>query len=133
MITADDIADLARNLVTDTAKEVRVRCGVSRAYYAAFHYCKTAANTWCHPLPETDKKDRGEHAQLYYQLKNHGKDASKETHLRIMAAEAGKLKDLRVESDYCLSATVDQKTFARSLHIMNQVKNSLDSLKQTSQ
>lgn len=129
MITADDIADLARNLVTDTAKEARIRCGVSRAYYAAFHYCKAAADTWCNSLPETDKKDRGEHAQLYHQLKNHSKDASKETHLRTMAAEAGKLKDLRVESDYYLSATVDQKTFIRSTHHMSNVKKHLDSLK----
>ncbi len=129
MITADDIADLARNLVTDTANEARIRCAVSRAYYAAFHYCKTAANKWCNPLPETDKKNRGEHAQLYYQLNNHSKDASKENSLRTLAAEAGKLKDLRVQSDYYLDAAVDQKIFARSLHIMNQVKNSLDSLK----
>ena len=128
MITADDIADLARNLVTDTANEARIRCGVSRAYYAAFHYCKTAAATSCYPLPETDKKDRGEHAQLYHQLKNKSKETSKETHLRTMAAEAGKLTDLRVESDYYLSKTVDQKTFARSLHHMKQVKSSLDSL-----
>lgn len=129
MITADDIADLARNLVTETAKEARIRCGVSRAYYAAFHYCRTAANTWCNPLTKADKKGRGEHAQLYHQLKNYSKDALKVISLRTMAAEAGKLKDLRVESDYKLGLTVNQKTFARSLHIMNQVKSSLDSLK----
>lgn len=129
MITADDIADLARNLVTDTAKEARIRCGVSRAYYAAFHYCRTAANKWCNPIPEADKKKGRSHDQLFLQLKNHSKDTSKIKNLQTMAAEAEKLRVLRVESDYYLSATVDQKTFIRSLHIMSQVKNSLDSLK----
>lgn len=116
MITADDIADLARNLVTDTAKEARIRCGVSRAYYAAFHYCKTAANTWCNPIPDADKKKGRSHDQLFLQLKSHSKDTSKIKSLQTMAAEAEKLRDLRVASDYELGATVDKKDFERSLH-----------------
>ena len=129
MITADDIADLARNLNTEIANEARVRCGMSRAYYAAFHYCKVAANTWCHPLPVADKENRGEHAQLYHQLKNHSKDVSKEINLRTMAAEAGKLKDLRVISDYDLATTVNKRDLERGLHHMSKVRNCLDSLK----
>lgn len=128
MITADDIADLARKLVGDTANEVRIRCGVSRAYYAAFHYCETAAKSWCNQLSAAEKEDRGNHAQLYHRLENLCKDKVAENGLKLMAAEAKKLRTLRVQSDYHLNDTVDQRTFIRSLHLMGQVKLHLDSL-----
>lgn len=128
MIKADDIAQLARVLVTDTANEARIRCAVSRAYYAAFHYCDFAATSWCNPLPAADKKDKGEHAQLYLQLQTCCKDTSLEKDLKLMVAEAKKLRDLRIQSDYELNDTVDQKVFGRSIHLMSQVKSYLDSL-----
>ena len=128
MIKADDIAQLARGLVTDTANEARIRCGVSRAYYAAFHYCNFAATSWCNPLPTADKKDKGEHAQLYLQLQTCCKDASLDKDLKLMVAEAKKLRDLRIQSDYRLNETVDQKVFGRSIHLMGQVKIYLDSV-----
>lgn len=128
MITADDIADLARKLVGETANEVRVRCGVSRTYYAAFHYCETAANSLCNQLSDEDKKNRGSHDQLYYRLENLSKDNGTEKNLQLMAAEAKKLRTLRVRSDYHLNDTVDKKLFERSLHHMSQVKGYLESL-----
>ena len=128
MIKADDIAQLARVLVTDTANEARIRCGVSRAYYAAFHYCDFAATAWCNPLPVAGKKDKGEHAQLYLQLQTCFKDARLEKDLKLMVAEARKLRDLRTQSDYKLNDTVDKKTHIRSLHLMSQVKSYLDSI-----
>jgi hypothetical protein len=128
LIKADDIAQLARVLVTETANEARIRCAVSRAYYAAFHYCDFAATSWCNPLPAADKKDKGEHAQLYLQLQTCCKDASLEKDLKLMVVEAKKLRDLRIQSDYELTDTVDQKVFGRSIHLMGQVKSYLDSL-----
>lgn len=128
MIKADDIAQLARTLVTDTANETRIRCGVGRAYYAAYHYCDIAAKSWCNSLPDADKKDKGEHAQLYLQMQTCCKDASLQNDLKLMVAEARKLRDLRVQSDYHLNDTVDQKVFGRSIHLMSQVKSYLDLL-----
>lgn len=128
MITADDIADLARKLVGETANEVRIRCGVSRAYYAAFHYCEIAANSFCSQLSEADKEDRGNHAQLYHRLENLSKNKATEGNLKLMAAEAKKLRTLRVQSDYHLNETVNQRDFGRSIHHMSQVKSYLESL-----
>ena len=122
MITADDIADLARNLGTQTANEVRIRCGVSRAYYAAFHYCEKAANQFCNQLPDSDKEGRGDHSKLYVRLEKHSNDTSNEDNLRKMAAEARNLRTLRVDADYHLEKTLDLKSHGRSLHYMNQVK-----------
>ena len=129
MITADDIADLARNLVTQTANEVRIRCGVSRAYYAAFHYCNSAANSFCNQLTDSEKEGRGEHSKLYLRLEKHCKDTSNDSNLKLIAAEAKKLRSLRLEADYNLNATVDQKSHIRSLSHMSQVKNYLNLLK----
>lgn len=133
MITADDIADLARKLVGDTATEVRIRCGVSRAYYAAFHYCETAANSFCSALSDADREDRGNHAQLYYRLENLSNDDAIANNLKLMAAEAKKLRTLRVRSDYHLNDTVDKRTFERGLHHMSEVKSYLESLNTSAQ
>ena len=129
MTTADEIADLARNLGGPTANEVRIRCGISRAYYAAFHYCEMAANNFCEQLPESDKKDRGNHSQLYVRLENHSKSRANELNLKKMAAEAQNLKNLRVDADYHLNKILDLKLHGRSLHYMNQVKYYLNELK----
>lgn len=129
MITADDIADLARNLVTQTANEVRIRCGVSRAYYAAFHYCDSAANSFCNQLTDSEKEGRGDHSKLYLRLEKHGKHTANDNNLKLMAAEARKLRSLRLEADYVLSAAVDQKSHIRSLSHMRQVKDYLNLLK----
>lgn len=128
MITANDIAQLARDLNLPTANEARIRCSVSRAYYAAYHYCDQAANTWCNPLPEAEKKDRPTHAQLYLRLEKFSKDKVTEKELQAMAKEAKNLRLLRVKADYNLTDSLDQKTVTRSLSYMSQVKSYLDSI-----
>lgn len=110
------------------ANEVHIRCGVSRAYYAAYHYCDQAAKSWCNQLPDAEKKDRGSHAQLYRRLENFSKDKSTETNLKLMAAEAKNLRNLRVKADYHLSDNLDNKVMLRSLSHMSQVKGYLDSI-----
>lgn len=129
MVNADDIAKLARELATPMANEARIRCSVSRAYYAAFHYCDLAANTWCKPLSKDDEKDRQTHQQLYHRLENFSIDKTTEKDLQAMSQEAKNLRSLRVQADYYLNEKLDQKTIARSLNYMSQVKLYLDSIK----
>ena len=126
MITADDIAKLARELGGPMANEVRIRGSISRAYYAAYHYCDQAANSWCDPLPNAVKEEKRSHEQLYHRLENFSKNKAIEKDLKLMAAEAKNLRSLRVRADYYLNDNFDQKTIIRSLSHMSQVKSCLD-------
>jgi len=122
LIQIDDIELLARTLVNDTANEARLRCAVSRAYYAAFHRCKSAADLWCRDLTESEKENKGEHSKVYAQLEDCSADLDKAENLKLMAAEAKKLKMLRITADYKLDKSVDNKDHLRSLQHMNKVK-----------
>lgn len=126
MIIADDLAKLARELGGPMANEVRIRGSVSRAYYAAYHYCDQAANSWCDPLPAAAKEEKRSHEQLYHRLENCSKNKTIEKDLKLMAAEAKNLRNLRVRADYYLSDNFDQKSVIRSLSYMSQVKSYLD-------
>lgn len=129
MIQIDDIESLARNLVTDTASEARLRCAISRAYYAAFHHCKSAANKWCRALTEPEKLHKGEHSKIYAQLEACSNHREKAENLKLMAAEAQKLKILRITADYQLEKNIDNKDHLRSLQYMNKVKDYLSGIK----
>ena len=131
MIKIDDIERLARELINDRANEVKHRCAISRAYYATFHYCKNAATKWCNPLPESEKENKGEHSKLYLQLDTCSKDQAKAGNLRLMAAEARKLKNLRTRADYNLDETLDGKDYTRGMSYLSQVKTYLSELNNT--
>ncbi len=131
MIQIDDIESLARNLVTSTANEAKVRCAISRAYYAAFHHCKNAAKLWCRTLTESEKLHKGEHSKIYAQLEECSIHREKAENLKLMAAEAKKLKILRITADYQLEKNVGSQDHLRSLQHMNKVKGYLAEIKDT--
>lgn len=123
MIKIEDLEQLARDLINDRSKEVKFRCAISRAYYAAYHYCREAADSWCEPLPENQKTDKGEHAKLFLRLKTCSKEKAKSENLKLMALEAEKLRNFRLTADYDLLNNKISSEYSRSLHLMAQVRN----------
>ncbi|MEQ1601029.1 MAG: hypothetical protein HOP04_10925 [Methylophilaceae bacterium] len=126
MIEPRDFEDQARGIVGTLPTEVKFRTGISRAYYAAFHYCNVAAKTWCNQLPNTEKKDKGIHEQLYCQLQKPSNLAVVDSSLRSMAELAKKLKFLRVDADYHLDKTISNKEYTSALSYMSNVKKELE-------
>lgn len=122
MIKPDDIAKLARGLCGQLADETRIRCAVSRSYYAAFHHCQMAADQWCAPLTAAEEQDKGKHERLYARMQGHSKVPQLDAGLRTMAEQAKKLRNLRVTSDYDLSANVTKVDLDRGLTILRQVE-----------
>lgn len=133
MIDPSDFESQARNIVGTNPTEVKMRTGISRAYYAAFHYCKLAANTWCNQLSEIEKKDKkGSHEQLFFQLQKPSNLTIVDDSLRNMAEQAKKLKTLRLDADYELSKTINNRDYTSALNFMSNVKKELEEAKSLS-
>jgi uncharacterized protein (UPF0332 family) len=103
-VSSTDIIGLAKTLQSGSMDEVQQRAVVGRAYYAAYHDCKT----WHDALqsPGSAGIDGGVHARLIAALTNptvRGDDAlkSKKRGYRLRA-----LKTLRAKADYELNETV---------------------------
>lgn len=123
MISADDFAKLSRNLVGTIPTETRIRCAIGRAYYAVFHYCQKCADTYCGELTAQEKKDQGKHSRLYLRLEGHSKHLALDTHLRTLASEAKKLRDLRVRSDYHLeNDTLTERELRDGLRLLTAIE-----------
>jgi hypothetical protein len=122
MIGVDDIEKLARTLCGDTAPEARIRCAIGRAYYAAYHYAKVAADTWCGQLTEAEEAGKGSHEKLYLRLRDHSKDEKNDAALRQLAEEAKKARTLRHDADYALDKSITRKDLDRTIHYMSNVK-----------
>lgn len=133
MVSAKEIATYARNIVGQIANETRLRNGVGRAYYAAFHYCQTAADSWCYDLsPQEidalDPRQKGVHSILYFRLKTKCRFTEIDKDLKFLASEAQKLKDLRTDADYYLNRVVNMDSYNRSLHHLNIVETTITEL-----
>lgn len=128
MITFEELEKFARSLESPVANEVKQRCAISRAYYAAFHRCNLAADKWCGVLTADEEKNKGEHEKLYTRLQDHSKLISLDVELRVLAEEAKKLRTLRTTADYHLDKDITAKDVTRSFHHMGTVKNSFEKL-----
>lgn len=95
--TPVDLLGEARALLVDTAKEVRCRTVISRAYYAAFHACWKFALA----LGFQDRRDRSAHGLLIRFLADREEDSYREGALLL-----NRLRDLRNKADYHLDVTV---------------------------
>jgi len=125
MVTAEDFAKLARSLVNETSPEIRIRCAISRAYYAAYHFCEDAANKFCAPLTTEEKdKAKGSHDALFIRLRDKSQDASKTSDLKFIAEEAKKIRNYRVDADYKLGKTITKKNFEFCLQKLHNIETS---------
>lgn len=132
MIRADDFAKLSRNLVGSLPTETRIRCAIGRAYYAVFHYCQKCADQYCGELTAQEKQDQGKHSRLYLRLEGHSKYPALDAHLRTLAVEAKKLRDLRVRSDYHLETdTLTDRELKDGHRLLAAVENEYKSIQST--
>lgn len=123
MIEIKDIADLARKLCAPAANESRIRCAIGRAYYAAYHYCLSAADAWCTQLRPEEEEGKGKHEKLYDRLQGHSKKQELDKELRLIAEDAKKLRTLRVGADYDLSKDYSMRDLTRGLGFLKQVED----------
>jgi hypothetical protein len=131
MITPQDLAELSRSLVGSVTPEVRIRCAISRSYYAAYHFCNLAANNWCNDLSPGEDTNKGAHEKLYARLQNHSKFSALDNDLRLIAQHAKKLRDFRIKADYHLDDTVTQKDHTRGLVWMVEIQKKFEQLSKT--
>lgn len=122
MISPVDFAKLSRELVGSIPTEVRVRCAIGRAYYAAYHYCLKCANVHCGELTTEEANNKGLHMKLYLRLEGHSKDAQYDTQLRTLSSQAKKLRDLRVRSDYHLDDDLTDRDLSYGHVLLNEIQ-----------
>jgi len=136
VLSAKDIATYARQIVGETANEVRLRNGVGRAYYAAYHYCQQAANTYCdtftkEEIDQLPNNQKTTHANLFLRLKTKCRDEDNKKNLKFMADQASKMKDFRVTADYHLDKVINHDSFIRCLTHLSEVETTLTALTPT--
>lgn len=93
----EEYLDLARNMSGESSnppsQEARLRCAISRAYYAAFN--QTCARMRTHEENQVIPLDGGSHAIVINQLQN-----SQDHERRRVGTALGRLKRNRVQADY---------------------------------
>lgn len=130
MLTPNDLLEHAnRAYQANVAREEWARAGVSRLYYACYHFCKQAATMWCSSLPD-HLAETGEHQKLIRRLKTQGKDSTIKSHLTNLANILGKALDERVNADYYLDRAVGQDQYAKSLRYGREIKLKVDEIQQ---
>lgn len=125
MIEPKDLLVYARNLHTATAKEVQLRSAISRAYYAAFHYCDRSAQKFCDELSATSpelSKGVGTQEKVYIRMERYCREPKVKEDVRTMAQVAKNLRNLRTDADYKLHKTVGGKEATRGLSYASQVE-----------
>lgn len=100
-ISPKDLLVTAQELMGQDG-EVSHRTAANRAYYAAFHYCNTVANS----LPQVDLQGRVSHVQLIRLLKDHEikeESRDKDVKIRTLGNFLNEAKPLREHADYRIS------------------------------
>ena len=85
--------------------ETLVRCGISRAYYAAFHVCRQYLNSIG---MSGDIVGEGSHKEVIEDFRRLG-DARKNKECKKISEDLKRLKQSRVDADYkdCISSSYD--------------------------
>ena len=123
MLTPDQLLDHAnQGFQTRIAREEWARSGVSRLYYACYHFCNKAAESWCSGLPEHLAEKKGHHQKLITRLKNQARQDAIKSHLIDLANMLGKALNERVDADYFLDRQVNEDSYARTLMCGRQIK-----------
>lgn len=132
MLTPDELLDHANQgfQTRVTTSEAWARSGVSRLYYASFHFCRKAANDWCNPLPDDLAKNTGHHQQLIRRLKSQGKQPIIKSQLTALADMLGKALDERVDADYYLERQVGQDQYTKALRFGRAIKSKVEEIAQ---
>ena len=99
--------------------EAEWRCSISRAYYAAFHECRTALTSFGFVIPRADLA----HAFLWKRLENSGHDKA----IRI-GTELSTLRRDRNQADYDLHTKVTQTLAVTSVGSATWIVATLESL-----
>ncbi len=129
MLTPDDLFDHANKAFqVNSSREVFARSGISRAYYACYHYCLNAANNWCSPLPKEQKQDAGNHEQLIRRLKSQGRHQPAKAHLTTLADMLHRARDLRVDADYHLDSAVGQDEYYKALKFGREIQKKVSEI-----
>ncbi|KAA0680326.1 HEPN domain-containing protein [Roseomonas genomospecies 6] len=122
MITPADVLREAQALFgMDDGDEVRRRTAVSRAYYAAYHHARCAA--------EADGYREDGKASVHWQLQRHysGKANPKQ---RRIAQFLRNLKGLRVRADYRLSEALSVSEAREALSLAAHIVTQIDRISQ---
>lgn len=128
MLTPNDLLEHAnRAYQHNVAREEWARAGVSRLYYACYHFCKQAATMWCSSLPD-HLAETGEHQKLIRRLKHQGQEPMIKSHLTYLANVLGKALDVRVDADYYLERPVGNDEYAKSLKYGREIKNKIEEI-----
>lgn len=109
MNTPQDLLELAKRLRVSGA-EVDLRCAVSRAYYALFHFCNIYHSSLPFPGIAAPSGKGGDHFNLAHKLKNVAPELSKHNpDLAIKSKQLGTVLDAlrgqRHDADYDLYKT----------------------------
>lgn len=97
-VSPSDLLQIGRVLIRQDG-EINHRTAANRAYYAAFHYCKTMADS----LPRVPVQGRGSHERLINRLKDHQiieASRAKDVKIRTLGNFLDRGKALRVLADY---------------------------------
>lgn len=101
-VTPEDLHALAESLVEPERSEASVRAGVSRAYYAAFHKCKSYAESVPLPGLAYTEESRGSHDNLIkrFQTYNENKMDDKSRAVKSVGYMLQASRNHRVKADY---------------------------------
>lgn len=134
MLTPGDLLEHSNKAFQhNVAREVFARTGISRAYYACYHFCLKAANDWCFTLPRDQREKAGYHEQLIRRLKGCGKHEITKADLITLADMLGKARDLRVDADYFLDRPVGELDYRKALVVGRQIQAKVEEITQTIQ
>lgn len=81
--------EIAADMTLGATQESKLRCAISRAYYAAFHKAKSVA------FPEGAPNSPGIHTLVTLELKSHN-----DPRYRQLGIDLDRLKDNRTKADY---------------------------------
>ena len=116
MISAAELSIYARGVDVSNGGECELRCKISRLYYAAYHFCNTAAAVLCGDLAPGEGENLGSHERLFLRMQGHSKFSAADRSLRVMAEQTKKLKALRVLADYEIGKVVAAGDCERGQH-----------------
>lgn len=116
-ITADDLLELAENIITaNSAKEVNYRNSAGRSYYAIFHYCRRFAESKNLKDIIVDSK-LGSHEKIIMKLKLSG-----DTQFISLGNLMTKGKERRKFADYKIWLEYNKVYAEELLELAKQVK-----------
>jgi uncharacterized protein (UPF0332 family) len=107
-VTPKNFLDLSKDLLTDEASEIELRCSIKNAYYGAYHITHSVLTS---PVPEY--KGMGAHKGFITYLQEDAfrhEGHIEKSNLRRLAIMLGQLKIQRHKADYQLSITMEFET-----------------------